>query len=447
MNFLKITAIAIAVAMTSPLASVAVAQEAQPPLDGPARKKVVEQLANKLADEYAYAEPGRAMAQRLRKQLAAQAYRTFSSGDEFAAALTADLHSVVPDKHLRVSFGARLGAQPGPPRDSPASNGAIRRAEILAGNVGYLEVNAVPDPELARGAIAAAFAFLKNTDALILDLRGNSGGWPETCALYMSYLSEGAPFVLNTFHGRGERVVETRTTDLGAASYGARKPVFVLVSARTFSGGEELAYDIQSFERGLVVGEVSGGGANPGASFPLSHGFSVFLPTGYPVNSVTGTNWEGVGVKPDAEAPPALALLEAHRLAVTRLQAEATDPPARDALQALAQSLASEKRAGRAPNYKAARNLVGTYAPPAGRPGPRLTISQDGEYLVLQLANRPANRLIPRSPMSYQLEGLPEDFTANFVRGEGEQLQVWLHMGNWPPQPPLVKLAGVSRPP
>jgi hypothetical protein len=437
---------AAAIVVAATVSSLAGAQAA-PPLDESARKEVVEQLATALADSYAYEDVGRKLAQHVRARMAAKSYAGIDSGEALAAALDADLHSVVPDKHLNISFGARPGPQRGPPRDSRASNGAIRRAEILAGNIGYLEVNGVPDLEFASDAIAAAFAFLGNTDALILDLRGNGGGSPETCALYMSYLSEGAPYVLNTFHSRGDQAGETRTTDLGARAYGAKKPVFVLISARTFSGGEELAYDIQSFKRGLVVGEVSGGGANPGDSRPLSHGFTVFMPTGYPVNPVTGKNWEGVGVKPDAEVPPGLALLEAHRLAALELQAGATDPLTRAALQLLSRSLASEKEAaGRAPNYTAAQQLVGAYAPPEGLTGPRLTVSQNAGYLVLQLANRPANRLIPLSAMSYRLDGLPEDFTATFVTGAEGQLEVWLHLGDWPPRPPLVKQGKTTRP-
>ena len=419
-----------------------------PRLDANERREVVEQLADALAESYAYEDIGRKLAQELRARWAAKSYDAIGSAEELAAALNADLHAVVPDKHLNVSLGGRPGPQRGPPRDSLASNGAIRRAEILAGNVGYLEVNGVPDLEFAREAIAAAFAFLKNTDALILDLRGNGGGSPETCALYMSYLSEGAPYVLNTFRSRGNRDEETRTTDLGERAYGAKKPVFVLISARTFSGGEELAYDIQSFKRGVIVGEVSGGGANPGASVALGHGFTVFLPTGYPVNPVTGTNWEGVGVKPDAAVAPGLALLEAHRLAVNRLQAGTTDPDLRAALQALGQSLETGKQeAARAvPNYQAAQKIAGTYAPPEGRTGPRVTITLDAGYLVLRMPNRPASRLIPLSSMTYRLDGLPEDFTATFAPGTGAELRLWLHMGNWPPPPPLVRQAKVSPP-
>ena len=375
-----------------------------PRLDTNARKEVVEQLANALADSYAYEDIGQKMAQHLRAQQAAKTYDAIGSSEELAAALNADLHSIVPDKHLNVGLGGRPGPQRGPPRDSLASNGAIRRAEILAGNVGYSKSTACPISSSRARRSPRRSTFLKNTDALILDLRGNGGGSPETCALYMSYLSEGAPYVLNTFRSRGNQAEETRTTDLGDRAYGAKKPVFALISARTFSGGEELAYDIQSFKRGVIVGEVSGGGANPGASVPLSHGFTVFLPTGYPVNPVTGTNWEGVGVKPDAATAPGLALLEAHRLAVNRLQAGATDPDMRAALQALGQGLEAGKReaASAAPNYPAAPKIAGTYAPPEGRIGPRLTVTQDAGYLVLRMPNRPANRLLPMSALTYR---------------------------------------------
>ena len=87
----------------------------------------------------------------------------------------------------------------------------------------------------------------------------------------MSFLSEGRPYLVNTFHHReGSRIEEFWTTDVGGASYGARKPLFVLTSKGTFSGGEEFAYDVKAFERGLVVGETTGGGATRRASQTLT---------------------------------------------------------------------------------------------------------------------------------------------------------------------------------
>jgi len=79
-------------------------------------------------------------------------------------------------------------------------------------------------------------------------------------------------------------------------------------SARTFSGGEELAYDLQALGRGRVVGEVSGGGAHPRRAFDLSDTLQVHVPVARSVNAVTGTNWEGVGVQPDVPCPADKAL-------------------------------------------------------------------------------------------------------------------------------------------
>jgi hypothetical protein len=67
----------------------------------------------------------------------------------------------------------------------------------------------------------------------------------------------------------------------------------VLTSHETFSGSEELAYDLKVLKRATIVGEVTGGGANPGDSVSLPHSFSIFVPSGRAVNPITKTNWEG----------------------------------------------------------------------------------------------------------------------------------------------------------
>src|SRR5579863_3519555 len=143
---------------------------------------------------------------------------------------------------------------------SRRQNGGISAVQVLEGNIGYLALDIqVRQDEVAKDAIAAAFAFLHNTDALIIDLRGNPGG-NGPAELFLSYLSEGAPYLAGTVHWRKDnRVQEFRTVDLGERSYGAHKPVFVLTSRTTFSAAESLAYEVQSFKRGVVVGETTGG--------------------------------------------------------------------------------------------------------------------------------------------------------------------------------------------
>jgi C-terminal processing protease CtpA/Prc len=127
------------------------------------------------------------------------------------------------------------------------------------------------------------------------------------------------------------------------------KPVYVLTSRRTFSGAEECAYDFQTQKRATLVGETTGGGANPGDDFGLAHGFLAFIPTGRAINPVTHTNWEHVGVKPDISVAAAKAQQTAHVAILRTLLAEAKDAELREELQ---DSLAQvEKGELRPPNY------------------------------------------------------------------------------------------------
>src|SRR5262249_24229804 len=96
------------------------------------------------------------------------------------------------------------------------------------------------------------------------------------------------------------------------------RPVFILTSGRTFSAAEACAYDLQALKRVTIVGEVTGGGANPGGQVPLPDGMAVFIPTGHVPHAITHDNWEGVGGKPDLR-PAADAAFGAGLAAAGRL--------------------------------------------------------------------------------------------------------------------------------
>jgi len=279
--------------------------------EGQGRASVIGELASHLRSEYAFEEMGARLATTLQDNEATGAYAEATSAEALALALTRDLQAVSQDRHLRVvPLQPPPGAQGTP--SGPPPNGAIEEVRVLEGNIGYLRMLAVPALAQARGAVAAAFAGLQQTDALILDCRDNGGGDPRTVAWYVSHLLEGPPIVINRFHARGGSVEEFATTDLGALSYGGVKPVFVLTSPRTFSGGEELAYDLQAMGRAVLVGEVTGGGANPARAVPIGMNLEqpllAFIPFAYPENPFTHANWEGRGVQPDLEVPEQRAL-------------------------------------------------------------------------------------------------------------------------------------------
>jgi hypothetical protein len=71
-----------------------------------------------------------------------------------------------------------------------------------------------------------------------------------------------------------------------------------------------------------IIGEVTGGGANPGGDNIATDRFTVWIPTGRAINAITKTNWEGTGVQPDIEVPANDALFTAQMKALEKLAAK-----------------------------------------------------------------------------------------------------------------------------
>jgi C-terminal processing protease CtpA/Prc len=213
-------------------------------------------------------------------------------------------------------------------------NAGYRKVERLGGNVGYLALDGFAGAEAAAEPAAAAMNFLANTDALLIDLRRNGGGDPSGVALLCSYFFDEKPVHLNSLYWRkGDRTEEFWTRKELAGKRYLNKDVYVLTSARTFSGAEEFAYNLQTQKRATVVGETTGGGAHPGEGRPIGDHFGMFVPTGRAINPITKTNWEGTGVKPDVAVPADEALAKAHELAVKKILADTKDEEARRQIQ------------------------------------------------------------------------------------------------------------------
>ena len=415
---------------TAPSAQAAAAPTKE--IDARVRSDVLSSLARALESRYVLPEVAKNLAAAVRAKQKADAYKTVTSAPEFARVLTDDLYSVAHDRHLRITFNrgpipsASPAAPPSPQmlNELRKENRAIPKVEILEGNVGYMRVNGVPPVDLARPAVTAAFAFLHNTDALIIDDRGNGGGDPNTVAVYVSYLSEGKPFVVNTFHWReGGRIEEFKTTELGELAYGPQKPVFVLISPMTFSGGEELAYDLQALKRAVIVGEVTGGGANPATLVTLGHQFVASIPFAQGINPITGTNWEQTGVLPDVRVAAVAALSRAHALALERLAAMAPDPVSRAELEGASMKLETiEEAASGNASRLANSELIGAYAPEAiGVAGTTITILEKDGRLIRRVNNGlPDCALTYLKGNRYGEEGLPDGFAISFRSNHGK---------------------------
>jgi hypothetical protein len=255
------------------------------PFDPSARRAIVGEVASAMRDDYVEPQVGARAAARIEQAQTAGAYDSLMTAAAFADRLNADLADVTHDKHLRVDApgaGGDATWRPPPPNDA-----GVVRADRLAGGVGYIEVIGFPPPEAFKPALDRAMTALADTHALVVDMRRNDGGSPWGVAYLVSFFVASKPPVhvmdlLRRKPGTADyRIDQTLTSPTPTAYLG--KPVYVLTSLITFSGGEEFCYDMQAMKLAVLVGETTGGGANPGGGRMLGAGFSVFMPTGRPV--------------------------------------------------------------------------------------------------------------------------------------------------------------------
>ncbi len=315
-------------------------------VDAAARKEVIETLLKRLNDAYIFPDTAAKIEQAVRARAARGEYDQITSAKKLAEKLTADIREVSHDKHLSVRYSARpIPERAGGPtpeareryrRDMSQINYGFQKVERLPGNIGYVQFRNFLDPEGGAETVAAVFNFLANTDAIIFDLRGNGGGDPAMVALICSYLFGPEPVHLNSLHwreGKRERVEEFWTRKEVAGKRYTGKDVYVLTSGRTFSGAEEFTYNLKNLKRATIIGETTGGGANPGDTNRLSKHFGAFIPTGRAVSPITRTNWEGTGVEPDVKVAADQALTTARIMALKRAFEKTSDDELKGDLQ------------------------------------------------------------------------------------------------------------------
>ena len=281
------------------------------------RGVVIDSIASFLNSMYVFPDVAAKMDADIHARAKRGEFEKLGDPSEFAQTLTQDLQAISHDKHLRVRARA-ADAVSGPAGSFGSRANIFGRSERLPGDVAYVEILSFgATPEEVREQTTQVMSAAADAKALILDLRRNGGGSPFTVALVSSYLFGDDSVHLNSLYFRPANRTDAFYTNprVAGRKFGPDKPIYVLTSSKTFSGAEEFAYNLQTRKRATIVGETTGGGANPGRGFLLPNNLTVFVPTGRAINPITKTNWEGVGVKPDVAVDASTALDVALRLA------------------------------------------------------------------------------------------------------------------------------------
>ena len=299
-------------------------------LDAAERALAIDSLAATINRNYVFPEVGRRIADSLHARQARGAYDRTTNQVGFAQRLTQELFEIAHDKHMVVNsfVGAprrpSLAPAPSPTparAPSPTPSPTMMRpacgyeGSVLEGNVGYVTFSNFRDPQECGANASAAMNAIAGTRAVIIDLRKNGGGRPEMVAYLASYLFAGRTH-LNDSWTRATGATEEWWTrdDVTGPKFGETKPVFILTSRLTISAAEEFAYDLQSLKRATIVGETTAGAAHLTATSRIGAHLMIAVPIARPINPVTKTDWEGVGVIPDVRVPADDALASALKL-------------------------------------------------------------------------------------------------------------------------------------
>ena len=295
-------------------------------IDAETRDKVIDGVIAKLKQFYVFADTADEMAKDLLERKDKGEYDSINDGTAFANLITQHLRAVSKDLHLGLRFippeaPSMMFRNPDPEAIKrfqarmQVNNCAFKKVEHLDGNIGYLKFNGFMDAEMCGSTVSAAMGFLKNVDALIIDLRENGGGSPQMVAYISSYLFSERTHLNNLYTRFTDTTEEFWTLDDIPGDRLADVPVYLLTSNRTFSGAEEFAYNLKNLKRATVVGEVTGGGGHLTRGESIDGRFVLGVPFARAINPISKTTWEGVGVEPDVKVAADKALETALELA------------------------------------------------------------------------------------------------------------------------------------
>jgi len=393
-------------------------------IDDKEKKALIDTVSARLRGYYVFADKAEAISKELARKEKEGGYSGITQYRDFVNALASDIQRVHTDRHMNLMFNPGQAAQlkqressTGPTAAMVEEEAAFARAsnfgfvklERLSGNIGYVDLRQFhrPTPE-AENKVAAAMNFLADADALVIDLRQNGGGDPEMVQQVLSYFID-KPVHYNTIYDRRRNRSEKYLT---LASVKGRKmpqvDLYVLTSSFTFSGAEELAYDLQSLKRATIIGEKTGGGAHPTDLVRINDNVVMAIPVARSVNAFTNTNWEGTGVSPEVAVPAEKALIKARELAFEKLLAKEKNDAKKEQYRWQLEGI----RAAMNPAVVKAKELKSYAAVYGDR-----SISFEDGALWYQRGKNPKRKLVPMTSSVFSVEGL-DYFRISFEKND-----------------------------
>lgn len=170
---------------------------------------------------------------------------------------------------------------------------------IIPGNIGYIYM-ATFDDDYLLNYFSEALGYIKNSDALVLDIRHNNGGsYQNLVAVVSRFIT--SPLEKPNFYVMGELIPLPPFEPQGSFQY--VKPVIVLINGVCYSTGDIFPEVMKQISTVILVGDTTGGGSSGSTSsapaeYTLPSGKKIFVGT-TDWRRYDGLPYEWIGVPPD----------------------------------------------------------------------------------------------------------------------------------------------------
>jgi hypothetical protein len=394
-------------------------------IDSKTKAVVINSINRLLIEQYVFPDVAEQMKAHLNTKLKNGDYDKINNPVRFAKTLEEDLHKISKDNHFFMEFNPEraelLKAKESQSKeevekankklfeDARWNNFGLKKLEILRGNIGYLHISFFANPEYGGATAVASMNFLANSDAVIIDLRNTPGGWPTMVQLICSYFIKGTDTEGRTYLNSFERRFNNSLEQFWTISYVPGKrmydtDLYILTNRYTSSGAEEFTYNMKNLKRATIIGETTSGSAHNVEYKVIQDCFVMHLPTGKPINPISGTNWERTGIEPDIKVKAENALEKTYLLTLEKSLKKTKDENrlfqinwAMDGLRARLNQVEVDER------------ILKKYA---GDYGERKVQFENGELFYQRTG--PKYKLIPLKETLFALEGL-DFFRIEFV--------------------------------
>lgn len=282
----------------------------------PEKQAVITKAIDLLKENYIFPNRVAPIEKFVTQKLATGAYDSLNL-ETFLESLNADFQKYGNDHHLNISYGPKRVKQIITDAKNIQENKEekitdewlqqiryenfrMRKLERLDGNIGYFNFLSFTPLAVSKQSITSAMNFLLYSNAIIIDLRDNGGGYAQTMNFMLSYFLKDSIQISELRFRKNDTVVTSYTVaDSSINKIPDNTPLYILVSNKTSSAAEGFAYGLQQYKRAIIVGEQTKGEGNPGSLFVINDDLYMMIPTAEAISSVSKKSIDGIGVIPD----------------------------------------------------------------------------------------------------------------------------------------------------